>query len=115
MSRKALLYNSNKKAGVIMSDILKEKVDDHEERIRVLERTGTETQMKLLSIEKNQADLKITVMEGNKQTNDNLTKLLDKFVDNEISSNKNKWNLVFKIWAVAGPIITAAAAYFMKK
>lgn len=97
-----------------MNDDLKERLDDHENRIRFLEKTGTETQMKLLSIEKDLADLKITVMEGNKQTNDNLTKLINKFVDNEISSNKNKWNLVFKIWAVAGPIITGAAAYFMK-
>lgn len=97
-----------------MTDSVEKRLDDHEERIRFLERTGTETQMKLLSIEKSQADLKITVMEGNKQTNDNLTKLLNKFVDNEISGNKNKWNLAFKVWAVAGPVITAAAAYFMK-
>jgi ribosomal protein S17E len=86
---------------------------DHEERIRFLERTGTETQMKLLSIEKSQSDLKVTVMEGNKQTNDNLTKLLSKFVDNEIAGDKNKWSLVFKIWAVIGPILAALAAYLM--
>jgi hypothetical protein len=96
-----------------MENVLEKRLDDHEDRIRFLERTGTETQMKLLSIEKSQSDLKVTVMEGNKQTNDNLTKLLNKFVDNEISSDKNKWNLVFKVWAVAGPVLAALAAYLM--
>lgn len=94
---------------------VQKKLDDHEERLRSLERDRLETKYTLLSIDKNQSELKAMQSENSKY----LTQLLNKFVDSELNVRKetrrNTWELVFKVWAVTGPVITAIAAYLIGK
>jgi hypothetical protein len=98
-----------------MGDELQKQLDDHESRIRILEKNSTEMKFNLLSIEKSQSDLKLMVSESNKT----LSILLNKFVDSELGvkkfAQKNSWNMAFKLWAVVGPVITAAAAYLFRR
>lgn len=84
---------------------VQQQLDDHEIRIRALEKNYSETKFSLINVEKSQSDLKLLVTESNAR----LDKLLNKFVDSDIqakkTTQKNIWSLVFKIWIVIAPAV----------
>jgi hypothetical protein len=88
-----------------MDDLMQKTLDDHEDRIRALEKNYPETKYSLINVEKGQSDLKLMITESNAQ----LSKILNKFVDSDIENKtvnrNNLWNLIFKIWVVVAPII----------
>jgi hypothetical protein len=92
-------------------EMMKGQVDDHECRIRTLEKNQTEMKYNLLNIEKSQSDLKLLVTESNMGVN----KILEKFVDCNIgiakNNNQNIWNFLFKVWAVVAPIAAGIFGY----
>jgi len=94
-------------------NLMQDTLRDHETRLRTVEQNQVEMKYDLINIKTSQTDLKVMVSEVNQNSN----KILNKFVDSELSckttNQKNVWSLIFKIWAIFAPVITAVSAYFI--
>jgi uncharacterized Ntn-hydrolase superfamily protein len=88
-----------------------DKLDDHESRIRILERNDMKREVQFAEIQKSQAELKSLVMESTKEQNKTISKfmeeLLGTFKNNNNTENEIKVNSNKQKWIIIGSIITA--------
>ncbi len=97
-------------------------LDDHEDRIRKLEEQSTTMMIRLANIEKGQAELKSTIYETSKENQaltkqmlNQLSSITDRLLCGQDTNRKNSWELLFKLWAVLGPVLGAGLGYIFKK
>lgn len=96
-------------------------LDDHEGRLRRLEEQSTVTMVRLANIEKGQAELKSTIYETSKENQElmkqmmgQMSSITDRLLSAQDINRKNIWDMIFKVWAILGPIIGAALGHFVK-
>lgn len=94
-------------------------LDDHEGRIRRLEEQSTTMMIRLTNIEKMQAETKATIYETSKENQELMKQMLNtvtnKLLESQEVAQGNAWSLIFKVWAVIGPVIGAGLSYLFKK
>jgi hypothetical protein len=93
-------------------NILMERVDDHEVRIRQLEMDSLERKVQYAEISKSQSDLKLLVMESNKTLKESNDKMLEAILGNNTVKNDIKLKDRKEIWGIISLIIGALITYF---
>jgi hypothetical protein len=95
-------------------NVINQQLTDHEMRLRKLEQTTTEMKYELANIKNELKDLKLLMMDFNK----NQTELLNKFVNNtlDIKSNNNGrlWDYIFKVSVGIGVVINGIVTFYLK-
>ncbi len=87
-------------------EYLEDKVDDHEERLRKVEKNTMEMKYELLNIVKSQSDIKALVLETNKD--------LTKTIKDSVATN-NQIRLIDRkeLWGILALVIGGIVGYFV--
>lgn len=104
---------------------INETLNDHEARLKNIEKQNVETKYTLMDIQKGQADLKVMFMENQKSSKDSMeafaNKLLDTITNTIEANNENSSALVKgrltrqeKIWALIITIINIGGSILIK-
>ena len=97
---------------------IQEQVDDHETRLRHVEKINVENKFQLLNIEKTQQELKCTLLEVNKEQSDSLKIYMNNMTDlvKQNISNKQDIRLVDRkeFWGVIALIIGSVVTYLVE-
>jgi hypothetical protein len=97
-----------------MDEMMKEKIEDHENRIRNLETNTLEMKFELLNIGKSQADLKSLFLEQGKE----YKKILDNYFAqmSEIFNTNDKIRLIDRkeVWGIVALIIGITLPILLK-
>ncbi|QZY57173.1 hypothetical protein [Crassaminicella profunda] len=98
-------------------DDVKETIKDHEERIRDLEIFKHEFKFQLSNIEKNQSDLKATVLEMGSEQSKNFKLILEKFfnITDEAVNAKKKITLIDRkeVWGLIALVVGMILTYLL--
>lgn len=91
-------------------------LQDHEDRIRELERSDMQQRIQLTNIEKSQSEIKAMISETTKEQQKTLNEFTLELLSTFTDKNKQEDNLKFyntkQFWAIAASIITAVIAFF---
>lgn len=101
-----------------LQEIIEERIEDHEVRLRKLEKNTLEVKYELVNVSKNQTDLKSLVLETNRDYTKHLKEFSNKMTEllgNNINTN-NKIRLIDRkeIWGLVALIIGFALPFFFK-
>lgn len=96
----------------------KERLDDHEKRIRKVEDTSNALRYELSNVAKNQADLKAIILDINREQAKNIEGLMERiisFTNNTADANKQLKIIDRKeFWGITALIIGSLLTYFLK-
>lgn len=94
-------------------EYLEDKVEDHEERLRKVEKNTMEMKYELLNITKSQSDIKSLVLETNKEQSKTLNNMA-KMIESNISTN-NQIRLIDRkeLWGILALVIGGVVGRFL--
>jgi hypothetical protein len=97
---------------------VEETLQDHEDRLRELEKSNMKQEVQLMQIEKNQMELKSTLLEASKEQsktiNDFTDKILTALTNTVNKNNEIKFFERKEIWALVSAVVGGIITYIIK-
>lgn len=96
---------------------IKDQVNDHEQRLRKLEKNDLKQQIQLANIEKSQSEIKCLINENTREQqktlNDFASKVLEAFTTEKKSDKEEKFYTTKQFWAIISATIAAVVAFLL--